>query len=207
MTPFSPSYDNKIPKRYSVGTLEQKVDNKLALQRKLHWVEDKETPLICLPSSASQHQGGELLKLLLPGLLTQSLQIVVLGRGSREFGELLTALSREKSHKLAILPDDETHQRLMYAGSDMALFTAIPNKDESLEHCLQYGCVPVAPKTSPLKDYNPIQETGNSFVYEPLSEWHAFAAVMRALETFKFPYDWKTIAKHAMESVEEAKED
>ena len=37
------------------------------------------------------------------------------------------------------------------------------------------------------------------FMFEKITVWHAFAAVVRALETYRFPFDWKTIQKHCMQ--------
>jgi glycogen synthase len=53
-----------------------------------------------------------------------------------------------------------------------------------------------------LDNYNPVQESGNSFVFEKPTVWQCFASVARALETFKFPYDWRTIQRHAIESMD-----
>ncbi len=54
---------------------------------------------------------------------------------------------------------------------------------------------------TPLLDgYNAQQETGNAFLYDPPSMWNCFAAMVRALETYRFPFDWKTIQKHGLET-------
>ena len=81
-----------------------------------------------------------------------------------------------------------------------ALFLSNPTAHEELAHCLQYGVVPIAPEVKELDDYNPVQETGNSFLFEQPTVWNAFAALVRAIETYKFPFDWRTIQRHGMES-------
>lgn len=60
------------------------------------------------------------------------------------------------------------------------------------------GCVPIAPKSlKGVENYNPITEKGNAFVYETMSPWVMFSAAVRALETYKFPFDWKGIVRNA----------
>ena len=89
----------------------------------------------------------------------------------------------------------------MYAAADAALFLADPSTLPELRHCLQYGVVPIASECGALENYNPIQESGNAFLYEKLDPWHCFAAIVRATETHCFPFDWRTIQKHCMESM------
>ena len=44
---------------------------------------------------------------------------------------------------------------------------------------------------------------GNGFVYDNENVWGIFAGVVRALETFKFPYDWKHIVRVGLGSMKE----
>ncbi|MBI3332014.1 hypothetical protein HYZ99_03580 [Candidatus Peregrinibacteria bacterium] len=80
----------------------------------------------------------------------------------------------------------------------MALFLVEPMPATTLSLCLQYGTIPIAPLTDTLKNYNPNQERGNAFLYDPPSPWKCFAALVRALETYRFPFDWRNIQKEAM---------
>ena len=199
MTPLSPAYDTKIARRYSARTLENKVENKTSLQREIGWPMEPKMPILCLPSGMSEELGGTLFRQILPGLLALPVALLVLGKGATEYGELFTSLARERGHRIAILPTTEDGMRKMYAAADLALFLADPSGSEELNACLQYGVVPVAPEIKGLADYNPIQETGDSFLFAETNPWLAFAALVRALETFKFPFDWRTIARHGME--------
>jgi len=89
----------------------------------------------------------------------------------------------------------------MYFASDMALFLSEGTPAADIQHCLAMGAVPVSPEHKLLDDYNPVQETGNAFTYSMLTKWHCFGALVRAVETHKFPFDWKTIQRHGIESV------
>ncbi|ALM09963.1 MAG TPA: hypothetical protein DEB30_02870 [Candidatus Peribacter riflensis] len=205
MNPLSPAYDPKITRRYSARTIEHKVENKTALQRELNWPMEPKAPVICFPTGMSDALGGELLKQLLPGLLAVSAELLVLGKGENDYGELFTGLAKERGHRIAILPNDDDSIRKMLAASDIALFLTDPCALPELTTCLQYGVVPVAPECKGLEDYNPVQETGNAFLAGAETPWLIFAALVRALETFKFPFDWRTIQRHGMESVHEEK--
>lgn len=46
-----------------------------------------------------------------------------------------------------------------------------------------------------ITDYNPNSESGNAFVFENKNHWEVFAAIVRACETYKFPYDWRFIIR------------
>lgn len=198
MSTFTPIADKAIARAYGIETLEYKVQNKVALQEELGWPAEPKRALLCIPAGVSEQLGGKLLEEILPGLLELPVQILILGKGSAEYGKMLTGLAKEHDHRIAIIPNDEKAIRMMYAASDIALFLSNPSSLPELKHALTYGCVPVAPAASKLPDYNPNQETGAAFTYDKLTVWHAYAAVVRALETYKFPFDWKTIQKHAM---------
>lgn len=76
------------------------------------------------------------------------------------------------------------------------------NEDrEMLKKAWKKGIVPVTKAFIPeIKDYNPNTENGNSFVYKNQNVWEIYAAVVRALETYKFPYDWKFIVRSCNKS-------
>lgn len=202
MTPsFSPSYDTKIARRYSASSLEQKVANKTALQRELGWPAEPKRALLCLPAGMTTELGGDLLEELIPGLLTLPLEMLIVGKGPAKFGALFTKLAKDHSHKIAIIPATDDATRKMYAAADIALFLRDPKSQDELSHALAYGVIPVCPETRGLENYDPVQESGNAFFFERPTVWHAFTAIVRALETHRFPFDWRTIQRHAMEKV------
>lgn len=198
-----PATDQKIAQRYTAKSLEKKGKNKLALQEELGWPTEGKRPVLCLPAGMSDQLGGKLLIELLPGLLSLPVEMLVLGKGSSAYGELFTEIANEHDHRIAIIPNDEVSMRKMLAAADMALFLTNPEEMTELEQCLAYGVVPVTPVSSATKDYNPIQESGNSFQFQKDTVWHVFAAIVRALETNKFPFDWRTIQRQCMESVKD----
>ena len=58
------------------------------------------------------------------------------------------------------------------------------------------GCVPVAKfEGDSTVDYNPLRQKGNGFYFKNATKWEIFAAVVRALETYQFPYDWENLIR------------
>ena len=92
---------------------------------------------------------------------------------------------------------DRRGRRELLEASDISL--SFPFSD--VQEILLNGTVPISPPRPEILDYNPNKETGNGFVYEESDCWCMFAAIVRALETFKFPHDWKNIVRQGLSSV------
>lgn len=43
------------------------------------------------------------------------------------------------------------------------------------------------------ENYNPVEETGNSFLFVKSNSWNVYGALVRALENFSFSYDWENL--------------
>lgn len=132
----------------------------------------------------------EILVRILEGILKTDLKVVIVADGSAEW------LS---SNEVIVLPYNRINRKEILEAADMALSFSFNDVEEMLLH----GTIPISSKRPEVSDYNPNQETGNSFVYKQADQWSIFAAVVRALETFKFPYDWNNIIRQGMESVAE----
>lgn len=78
--------------------------------------------------------------------------------------------------------------------ADMAL--VFEEDHEMLGHIMDEGVVIIGHEISPLLDnYQPNDETGNSFTYGSMNPWEIFRALVRAYETHHFPYDWEHIVR------------
>lgn len=203
MTQLSPAYDNKIPRKYCARTIEHKLENKKALQEQLGWPVEPKQAIVCISTGMTDALGGELMEKVLDGILELPVALLIRGRGSSKYGEFFTSLAKGQGHRIKIIPDDEMNLRRMLAGSDVAMFFAEQQDPEDIQNALRYGVIPAALQFDGLEDYNPVQESGNAFLYQEATPWQCFASVVRALETFKFPYDWRTIQRNAMEVMEE----
>ncbi|MFH1670846.1 MAG: hypothetical protein ABIA92_04660, partial [Patescibacteria group bacterium] len=126
--------------------------------------------------------------------------LLIRGKGSAKYGELFTKLAKDNSHRITIIPDKEEAVHAMYAAADAALYFAAPSDLKELHESLRFGVVPITPPAKDLTSYDPIQESGCAFTYEESTVWHCFAAIVRALETQKFPFDWRTVQRYSMEN-------
>lgn len=123
--------------------------------------------------------------------------------GAKLIGINVVVLTDEE-HR-AMLPKNATfleynrkNRKILLEAADIALGFSFNDVEEMLLH----GTIPVSYTRPEISDYNPIDESGNSFVYEKADQWAVFAALVRATETFKFPYDWKHIVRQGLESVQ-----
>jgi starch synthase len=199
MHTISPASDTAIAHPYSAKTLDVKIQNKTALQEELGWPAEPKRAMICVPAGISEDLGGALFVEMVQGLLSLPVELIIFGKGSAAYGTLCTELAAAHSHRIAIVKSTEENQRKMFAAADMALFLSDATHLPELATALQYGSVPIAPQSPALADYNPNQESGNAFLYEESTSWLCFAAVVRALETYRFPFDWRTIQRHGMQ--------
>ncbi len=115
-----------------------------------------------------------------------------------------------KSEVLDILEEGLSHLNIKLLKDDKGLLNLekshivvlFGNDSDLLKKAWSLGVVPVTTAfEESIVDYNPNTESGNSFVYKSLNHWEIFAAIVRACETYKFPYDWKFIVRSCMKTV------
>ncbi len=165
-------------------SFEQKKKLKLALQKAVEWTPDSKRALLVVP----EVKCSEMLTVLLPALASQNVQVLFCSPPAH-----ITAAC-EEYYNLAVLPDTWSPAQAIEA-ADMCLFVDDPSMRSELYTCLKHGAVPITPATPSLRDYNPIQEQGNAFCYNKADIWNVFASVVRTLETYHFPYDYKIIQR------------
>jgi len=78
--------------------------------------------------------------------------------------------------------------------ADMAVI--FDEKQATINTLFDKGVVPIGHEKSPLlENYHANDETGNSFTYSDKGPWGVFTALVRACETYHFPYDWQHIIR------------
>ena len=108
--------------------------------------------------------------------------------------------SNEKSGKMAWLNLQKGNMKeaeTYLNACDMAVvFEEHMSQVEKLQH---EGIVIIGNEKSPLlENYHPNEETGNAFTYSGTSSWCVFMGLVRALETYRFPYDWMHIVRNVL---------
>lgn len=154
---------------------------------------DHKTPLLLI-FEPQQGEAKENFYQLLEGISVLPLHIIVIS--DREPGETfhcptgkITWLNSENGRL-----DDVIDEYLVAA--DMVLtFDAHKN---DLRNLIEKGVVIIGRDKSPLlENYHPNDESGNSFTFTSSSPWSVFRAVVRAHETYRFPYDWQNVIRYA----------
>ncbi|WP_436513476.1 glycogen synthase GlgA [Clostridium thermobutyricum] len=201
---YNPLTDELIEKRYDIDSIENKMENKLALQRELGLEENKNIPIISIVSRLTAQKGIDLIKEIIDCVLTKEVQFVVLGTGEWEYEEFFKGLEKRYHNKVATrITFDNKLSHKIYAGSDMFL---MPSK---FEPCglgqliaLRYGNVPIVRETGGLKDtieaYNKFEFTGNGFSFYNYSSIELKNCIFEALEIYKRKDEWNNLIKTAM---------
>lgn len=71
--------------------------------------------------------------------------------------------------------------------------------DQDISKVWKKGCVPISQLDGEKTvNYNPLREKGNGFYFKNATKWEIFAAVVRALETYQFPYDWENLIREIL---------
>jgi hypothetical protein len=114
---------------------------------------------------------------------------------------VLTALREGLEHLELHLLELKSAEPAAFLGVDIAVFPASELEvGQTAAAALRAGAVPVVFEKSAPKavaaEYNPTDEQGNSFYFRHESAWAIFAALVRATETYRFPYDWQGIVRN-----------
>ena len=100
--------------------------------------------------------------------------------------------------------NDEQSKRKIYAAANISLiFNNNSQNAIELKNALAYGVIPIVKSDPVLKNYSPVTESGNAFLYEKDNKWLFYSALVRALENFKFSYDWQNLELAVMDLLNE----
>ena len=179
--------------------LQNKEKNKIAFCQDFGLKYDKKTALLCLTFPLTEKNNLALIQEVMPGVLEQNVMLALIGIGTQKYQDFFEKLAKENPKRIAIVANSDENKRKVYAASDIFLNTCASEEClEEMDHAIQYGVIPVSEQCELVADYNGSKETGNAFVYNETSPWSFFASLVRALENFKFPYDWKILMANAM---------
>jgi len=201
---YNPATDPYIAVNYDVGSLDKRVENKLALQREAHLPQDPHVPLIGIISRLTDQKGFDILGEVIDHILDLELQFVLLGTGEQHYHDMFSRMARDYPQKAAVfLTFNAPLAQRIYAGSDMFL---MPSR---FEPCglgqmiaMRYGSVPIVRETGGLadtvEDFDPRTGEGNGFVFRAYDRWALFAAIVRALENYKYKETWRRLQVRGM---------
>ena len=204
---YNPETDSNIQFHYGLKTLDLKTKNKAALQQKFNLPVRNDVPLFGIVSRLTNQKGfGLLMDAGEPLLENFDMQLVVVGSGDGHFMNFFQELEKRYHQKVGIhLGYDEALSHMVYAGVDA---TIVPSRFEpsglTQMEAMRYGTVPLVRKTGGLADsivdYNPANKTGTGFVFEKFDHHAFYGAMVRVIETYRYPEFWRGIQKRAMEA-------
>ncbi len=83
-------------------------------------------------------------------------------------------------------------------------FTVIDSEVWKLWEYFENAVVPISPNdnhfSSILKEYQPMKNEGNAYLYDESNEWSIFYAISRYLENYKISFDNKNLVKNVYEA-------
>jgi starch synthase len=204
---WNPSRDPFIAKPYSARRLQDKLPNKLALQKEFGLPGESQTTLIGMVGRLVQQKGIDLVLETLPGLMHRPLQLVILGTGEAGYETALRAQVARYPGRLAVhIGYDERLAHLIEAGADMFL---MPSRFEPCGlnqlYSLRYGTIPIVRHVGGLADtvVDATEENlkagkATGVVLEGTRAGALLAAVDRALALQQNARRWKQIMRDGM---------
>lgn len=202
---FNPATDPGLKQNYNYENIEGKKKNKIALQKYFGLPVDPKIPLIGMVCRISEQKGFDVLLPLIPILASLESQLVIFGGGDKSYEQKFRqAMKRHPKNFAANLEFNTKHATLVYAGSDMTL---IPSRFEpcglTQMIALRYGSIPIVHYIGGLLDtidnFDPATGKGNGFVFRKYTSSRLLAAIVRAMENYKYKNSWEKLVKKGMQ--------
>ena len=200
----NPTTDPALERNFDVDHLEERSEDKRALQHLAGLEEDLETPVLALASPLDDVHGLDILEDVVDHILELGVQIVLIGTGDQHYHKVYNDLHERLPRQFAaFFNPEQTLTRKMMAGSDMLLAPSRFEPDGTIPLlAMHYGCVPIAHAIGGLvdsvRDNDPLKGDGTGFTFERYDRWALFAGVVRALEAFRRPADWRALQGRGM---------
>lgn len=184
---WNPATDKLLAAPYdSQNVIVNKKANKKALQESLGLEVDDHKIVIGLISRLTNQKGLDLVNSVIPHIMDEHTQVVVLGTGDAEYEDAFRYYENAyKGNFCAYIAYNENVAHNIYAGCDALL---VPSR---FEPCgltqlisMRYGSVPIVRETGGLKDtvqpYNLFDNTGNGFTFDRYESGLLYDAINRA---------------------------
>jgi starch synthase len=201
---FDPATDPHLAARFDAGRLDQRAENKRALQQQLGLPVSDDVPLVGMVARLFAQKGPDLATAAVERVLSErDLQFVVLGTGDPEHEEAMTDLAARHPERVAVrLVFDIALGQLIYGGSDLFL---MPSRYEPCGLgqliAMRYGAVPVVRRTGGLADsvlpYDP-SGSGTGFLFDETTPDALAAALAKALRVYDERPAWRELQWRCM---------
>lgn len=127
------------------------------------------------------------LEAMFDGIQAMKIPLIIFWSGAKK-------LSLDWYEQASVITPKDAHYEAMWRACDTAYcFTS-----DDITAAFAAGVVPLVPKgVKGTDNYDPNREKGNAFIFDIANPWIMFSSLVRALETYKFPFDWKCIVRNA----------
>ena len=151
---WNPETDLHIAARFNAQELPFRGANKAALQQQFSLDPSPRTPVLGVISRLSWQKGLDLLLQAMPTILSEGMQLALLGSGDRDLQDGYQAAARANPGRIGVVIGyDEILAHLIQAGSDALV---VPSRFEPCgltQLCaLRYGAVPIVSRVGGLAD-------------------------------------------------------
>jgi len=203
---YNPETDPYIYENYRCSYA-KKEQNKAKLQEAFRLPARPDVPVLAMVSRLTKQKGLDLLIRIIDELLTEDIQLVILGTGEWKYEQVLREAAERHPQKMkAYFMFNEALAHKIYAGADLYLMPSL------FEPCglsqliaLRYGTLPIVRETGGLKDtifsYNEQTGVGNGFSFANFNAHDFLFTIKRALD---FYYNrkpiWNKLFKNACKS-------
>lgn len=202
---FDPATDKRIAANYTVDDRGGKAVCKAKLQEELGLEVRDDRPLMVMVTRLTRQKGMDLVMYALDRILSDGVQVAVLGTGDRDYEDGLRYFQDKYPGTMAArIEFDPALSQRMYAAADMFL---MPSKFEpcglSQIIAMRYGTLPIVRETGGLKDtvipYNEFTGEGTGFSFSNFNGDEMGDAVFRAARLFWDNRDaWNQLVTQAM---------
>lgn len=199
-----PLTDKDIFVNYDIDSIDKKIENKLHLQEVLGLEVNPDIPIIGIVSRLVSQKGFDLISYIMPEIVRENLQIVVLGTGEHQYQSMFNYYNSHYPDKVsARITFDSTLAQQIYAASDIFLMPSL------FEPCgigqmlaMRYGSLPIVRETGGLKDtvipYNKYTGEGNGFSFANYNAHEMLYCIKDAIELYKDKEAWRKLVINAM---------
>lgn len=201
-----PGRDPLLAKNFSSQTLDDRIENKTALQKRFGLPENKNSFVLGIVSRLQKQKGFDLLRPIIDSLLkSTSGQLIVLGEGEPEIMQFFHELAGKFPQQVGVhLQFDDELSRLIYAGTDVLLIPSLFEPAGLVQmEAMRFGAIPVANNVGGLadtvEDFIPEKDRGTGFLFKEPSSTALLIAAIRAFVNWRHQEPWQKMQRRAME--------
>lgn len=204
---WNPATDPHIASHFSAAALSERATNKAAVQRQLGMRLAPDSLLLGVISRMSWQKGLDLILENLPLILSEGMQIALLGTGDADIQASYMAAAKSYPDQVGVFVGyDEDLAHLIQAGADAIL---VPSRFEPCGltqlYALRYGAIPIVSRVGGLADTVIDASEGaiaggaaTGIQFEPVTSANLAGALQRANHLFHNKSVWQGMQNNGM---------